>query len=65
MSWEGMVLKNAVIKSLRGEPLVLKYPGISSAVVFDEEGEVVEVVKLGADLLYFATQQGKVYKVVY
>ncbi|MCR5179656.1 MAG: glycoside hydrolase family 95 protein [Bacteroidaceae bacterium] len=60
-SWEDAKLTTATIKSLKGQPLRVGYPGIASAKVTTANNEAVDVQIINENRIEWATAEGATY----
>lgn len=63
VAWEHRTMTRMSILSRKGEECIVKYNGIEKAIVVDAKGKKIKAVKYGNNMLKFATQQGKVYRI--
>jgi len=61
--WAEGQLRQLSIKSRSGQHCRLKYPGLSEASVYDENGQAVSFETTESDLISFSTQKGMTYSI--
>jgi alpha-L-fucosidase 2 len=61
--WAEGQLRHLSIKSRSGQHCRLKYPGLSTAAVYDEKGQAVSFETTESDIISFPTENGRIYSI--